>query len=297
MEPRICFGIPSNERLCKPSLALLQAAELPIQSKSRNYRGIGEYWDRLDAFFLRAGDVARLVAAGSLDMGITTEEVLEEQELDIRVVCPLDFSFSKIVVASDKINTIEDLAYKTVATSFTRIAENYFEKQGIPGVKVLSVQGTVEAFPTLGLCDAIVDLVETGETIRANGLHIIAEIRKQQAILVAKPFFNDTRELDLQFIQRSLVGAIKAKKHRWMYCFFPDTSENLEKFYVVMNKYAASVVKLRDIEKNRFKLVVAVSMVSRIMRVLYEQIPQVEIELHPIGLLFGDSRDIDSGKQ
>jgi len=287
MSYTIRLGIPSNERLLKKTLDLLHSAEIPIQHKSRFYQGRGERWSRLEVFFLRSRDIVRFIDAGSLDMGISTEEILDEAESQVRVICPLDFSHSKIVVASQKYSTLAELSGKIVATSYYNITKKYFKEQGIQNIRVLPAQGTVEAFPLLNLSDAIVDLVETGDTLKANNLDVLAEVRSQQAVLIARPDLSHEQEKDLKFIQKSLEGTLKAKNHRRVRCSLPSSSESMQSFYTVMEKYAPAIVDVRNIETNRYEFVCHVNTVSKLMRSMYDRIPDVEIELYPIALLFG----------
>lgn len=280
------LGIPSNERLLRKTLDLLNSAEIPIKHRPRFYQGHGERWGRLEVFFLRSSDIVRFVDAGSIDIGVSTEEIIDEAQSNVRIICPLDFSRSRIVVASQKIKKLEDLSGKIVATSYPNITNRFFTDKGIKDVRVLPAQGTVEAFPLLNLADAIVDLTETGDTLRANNLEIIDEIRKQQAVLIARPVLSEMQEMDLKFIQKSLEGTIKARNHRRVRCLLPATNESVQGFYKVIEKYSSAVEGLRTVETNRYEFVCHVDTVSRLMRVMCDHVPDVQIELYPIALLF-----------
>ncbi len=128
--------------------------------------------------FLPAHDIASYVGEGNLDMGITGSDIVLETGMkdEVKVALELGFGACKLCVLSCCDSEYQDtasLAGKRIVTSFPRLTREFFKKfeNGTP-TSVKYVSGSVEAACSLGLADAVVDLVETGTTMRAAGLHV-----------------------------------------------------------------------------------------------------------------------------
>ena len=124
--------------------------------------------------FLPAADIAKFVGDGDVDIGITGFDVVTESRVQVEKIMDLGFGKCKLCVQApvvDKIGSVEELAGKRIATSFTEITKDFFqtydEKAGT-STRINFVSGSVEAACGLGLADAVVDLVETGTTMRVS---------------------------------------------------------------------------------------------------------------------------------
>jgi ATP phosphoribosyltransferase len=141
---------------------------------------------------VRPQEMPRYLADGVLDAGVTGKDWIEENGVDLRVVD--DFVYSKVslrptrwvlaVPAESPIQKIEDLAGKRIASEMTNFTRRYFESRGIP-VNVEFSWGVTEAKAADGLVDAIVEVTETGSTIKAHGLRIVASLLESNPQLVA----------------------------------------------------------------------------------------------------------------
>jgi len=148
--------------------------------------------DALDiTFFLaKSMDVPTYVEYGAADIGVAGKDVLEEQGR--RVVELLDLGISRceliVAVPSDSpVKKVSDLGFNSrVASKYPRIAESFFNRRGIQ-VEVIPLSGSIELAPLVGLADAIVDLTETGTTLRENGLRIVGSVLKSSLRLIANP--------------------------------------------------------------------------------------------------------------
>jgi ATP phosphoribosyltransferase len=125
---------------------------------------------------LKPDDVPTYVEYGAADMGIVGRDVLDEREYDLYHLLDLGIGRCRLVVAgkSDNPDILASWPHRhiaplRVATKFPNMAQRYFSQAGLE-VELIYVQGSVELAPLTGLADVIVDLVETGETLRANGL-------------------------------------------------------------------------------------------------------------------------------
>ncbi|KAF4580664.1 ATP phosphoribosyltransferase (ATP-PRTase) (ATP-PRT) [Pleurotus pulmonarius] len=196
LDGRLLFAIPKKGRLHEKCLSLLAGADIQFRRH-----------DRLDVclvknhpialVFLPASDIPSFVGKGNVDLGITGHDVILEAQMEQHVTEALRLGFGKCALqvqapeAAVGVRSVEDLAGKRIVTSFEWVAGKYFreldERLGLRGeeaTKIEYVGGSVEAACSLGLADGIVDLVESGDTMRAAGLHAIATVLETEAVLI-----------------------------------------------------------------------------------------------------------------
>jgi len=175
---------------------------------------------------LPASDIPSFVGKGNVDLGITGHDVILESNMQDFVMEELRLGFGKCslqvqVPESSSIKTAEDLAGKRVVTSFEVLAGQYFSEiddrlnlKEDQRTKIEYVGGSVEAACSLGLADGIVDLVESGDTMRAAGLHAIATILNTEAVLIRSAVMKHPHLTSLiDLITRRISGVIAAEKY------------------------------------------------------------------------------------
>ena len=141
---------------------------------------------RYSFVFVKPGDVPTYVEYGVADAGICGHDVLLESHANVHEPLDLQLGRCRIAVAGKREVLGKDynlLATVRVATKYPRIATAYFHDKGVP-IEVITLSGSVELAPLLGLSDRIVDLVETGRTLRENGLEVIDVITESTARLI-----------------------------------------------------------------------------------------------------------------
>jgi ATP phosphoribosyltransferase len=142
---------------------------------------------RLRLLVLKPADVPAYVTYGAADLGIVGKDILLEQEPDVYEPLDLGFGFCRLVVAEPRELWERDdpakWSWVRVATKYPRMAEQYFSERGIQ-VEIVRLDGSIELAPLVGLAERIVDLVQSGETLRANGLVEVAEIARSTARLI-----------------------------------------------------------------------------------------------------------------
>merc|ERR1719310_66939 len=142
--------------------------------------------------FLPAADISKYVGDGNVDIGVTGVDIIEENESEVDRVMDLGFGKCKLCVEAPvgKYTDIKQLAGKRIVTSFPTLTKKFFDpldkEMGVT-TSIRRVSGSVEAACGLGLADAVVDLVETGTTMKAAGLEVVASIMDTQAILITNP--------------------------------------------------------------------------------------------------------------
>lgn len=155
---------------------------------------------------LRGSDIPTYVEYGAADMGIVGKDVLLEQLNDIYEPLDLQFAACRLVVARPQAHgrpiDAMNWSHVKVATSYPRLAQDHFTRKGLQ-IELIYLGGSVELAPLLGLSDYVVDLVETGRTLKDNGLVEVEEIMRSTARLVVNRASQKTKyEPIMQLINR-----------------------------------------------------------------------------------------------
>lgn len=146
--------------------------------------------NKVKGLLVRPNDVGVYVEHGSADLGIVGLDLLEEQMPDVVRLRDLKFGKCKLVLAVKKdsgIKSFNDLPPNSkIGTKFVKLSTDFIHKHGI-SAEIIKLYGSVELAPLTGLAGAIIDLVATGKTLKANNLTAIETIMESSAILIANP--------------------------------------------------------------------------------------------------------------
>ncbi|KAJ3996642.1 hypothetical protein F5050DRAFT_1758129 [Lentinula boryana] len=225
LDGRLLFAIPKKGRLYEKCLSILAGADIQFRRHARldvclvlNHP--------IALVFLPASDIPSFVGKGNVDLGITGHDVILESQMQEHVIEELRLGFGKCalqvqVPEAGSIKTVEDLAGKRVVTSFEVLSGEYFGKldaklqlSGEKRTNIEYVGGSVEAACALGLADGIVDLVESGDTMRAAGLHAIATVLESEAVLVKSRVPKHEAHAGLiNLITNRIKGVVAANKY------------------------------------------------------------------------------------
>lgn len=192
-------------RLLEKSLELLAAAGIHFSEDVANSRKlIFDAKDRQHRVVLvKPADVPTYVEYGAADAGIVGVDVVIESRADLMQPLALNFGRCKLAVAAPAgipLSTSENPTVR-VATKYPHITMEYFNARGIP-VEIIYLSGSIELAPLLGLADRIVDLVESGRTLKENGLEIVEVILESSARLVVNRAAYQTKRIEiLKFIE------------------------------------------------------------------------------------------------
>ena len=186
------LGLPKGS-LEQSTLALFEQAGWKISPNYRNYYPAVDDPD-LSCVLVRAQEMAPYVASGTLDLGLTGLDWILETQAEVEEICTLTYSKSSeqpsrwvLVVPKDSpINSVADLRGKKVATELLGFTKRYLADRGIEASVEFS-WGATEAKVVEGLVDAVVEITETGSTIRAHGLRIVEELLVTETRLIANP--------------------------------------------------------------------------------------------------------------
>ncbi len=205
----ITIALPSKGRMKDDASAIFEKAGLKIVAvgNDRSYRGRVEGLDDVEIAFLSASEISREIGSGSIDFGVTGEDLIREglSEADARVefCARLGFGHADVVVAVPEIwldvDTMADLGdvaadfrarhgrRLAIATKYWRLTQQFFSSQhGIQLYRIVESLGATEGAPASGSADIIVDITSTGSTLKANHLKILSDgiILRSQACLV-----------------------------------------------------------------------------------------------------------------
>ena len=146
-------------------------------------------------FWVKPSDVAIYVERGAADIGVCGKDILLEYSPDVYELYDLDIGKCRMAVAAKKDFTDDTRNTLKVATKFTNIAKNYYDSLG-RDIDIIHLNGSIEIAPILGLSDVIVDIVETGTTLKENDLEVVETIVPISARLIAnKASFKFKNEL------------------------------------------------------------------------------------------------------
>ena len=152
--------------------------------------------ETLSFFLVKSPDVGTYVEKGAADIGIVGRDVLVEHPSDVYELLNLDFGKCTMCVAGFPGTEIVYNKKITVGTKYPRIAKNYFDSIDQPA-DFITINGSVELAPILGLCDCIVDIVESGSTLKENGLVVLKEILPISSRLIVNRVSLKTKSDDI----------------------------------------------------------------------------------------------------
>ena len=213
---KLKLGIPKGS-LENATIDLFRRAGFQIATSSRSYfPSIDD--PQIECMLIRAQEMARYVEDGILDAGLTGRDWIDENEADVVAVADLIYakqSFGKVrwvlaVPESSPYHTVHDLGGRIVATELVATTKRYLEKHGVKA-KVEFSWGATEVKPPV-LADAIVEVTETGSSLRANNLKIIDTVMESNTQLIANKtsWEDEKKRRKLEDIRMLLDGAINA---------------------------------------------------------------------------------------
>ena len=186
MKTGLTLALPKG-RLLDPAIDLLRelgVTAVDPESRKLIFKDPGR---GLEILLLKPADVPAYVTYGAADLGIVGRDILLEQEPDVYEPLDLGFGFCRLVVAEPRELWERDdpgkWSWVRVATKYPRLTEQYFAARGVQ-VEIVRLDGSIELAPLVGLAERIVDLVQSGETLRANGLVEVAEITRSTARVI-----------------------------------------------------------------------------------------------------------------
>lgn len=209
---KLKIAIQKSGRLSEDSLRLLKECGIDINN-GLNKLKTEAYNFPLEIYFLRDDDIPQYIEDGVADIGIVGENVLLEKNKQVKTIDKLGFGKCRLSLAIPKDKTyksVKDLNGLRIATSYSNILSKFLKNNKVKA-EIHEISGSVEIAPSIGLADAICDLVSSGSTLLSNGLKEVEVILKSESVLIANKKLNkDKTELLNKLLFR--IKALRSAK-------------------------------------------------------------------------------------
>jgi ATP phosphoribosyltransferase len=206
------IAVPNKGSLSEPAVEMLRESGYRVRRDAKELV-VSDADNDVEFFYLRPRDIAVYVGSGTVDCGITGRDLLLDSGSAAIEVMTLGFGASTFRYAA-KPGTcarVEEIAGHRVATSYPGLVEKHLAEQGV-GAQVVRLDGAVETAITLGVADVIADVVETGTTLRNQGLEVFGDpILRSEAVLIRREGSHETAAVDV--LRRRLTGVITARHY------------------------------------------------------------------------------------
>lgn len=214
MKPMLNVALPKG-RLGERVYAMFEKAGFECPSiKENNRKLIFENEEcGVRYFWVKPSDVAIYVERGAADIGVAGKDILLEYEPDIYELVDLHTGICRMAVAAPKGFRYNPSRTLKVATKFSNIAKNYYTAQG-RDIDIIHLNGSIEIAPILGLSDVIVDIVETGTTLKENNLEVIETVVPISARLIANKASFKFKNQQIEKIANSISMQVQAEANK-----------------------------------------------------------------------------------
>ena len=207
------IALQKSGRLSEDSYQLFKECGIRFDYGTGKLKSISSNFPA-EFLFLRDDDIPGYVEDGVADLGIVGENVAVETARQVQTIHKLGFSKCRLSIAIPRGTDwagLSDLEGKNIATSYPNLLGSYLAEQGVQAT-IHEISGSVEIAPSIGLAEAVCDIVSSGSTLLSNGLKEVETIFRSEAILIANPQMNNERQaLTEQLLFR--IKAVQAAKN------------------------------------------------------------------------------------
>lgn len=214
---KLKIAIQKSGRLQKKSLELLKDCGINIDNGRDQLRASATNFP-IEVFFLRNSDIPQYVEDGVVDIAIVGQNLLVEKESSLAIVCRLGFSKCRVSLAVNKSINIDDLSYfngKRIATSYPNTLQKFLNEKNLVA-DIHKISGSVEIAPGIGLADAVMDIVSSGNTLFKNGLKEVRTVLESEAVLIkSSRLASDTQAL-LEQLKFRIEAVLKGRNSRYV---------------------------------------------------------------------------------
>ena len=224
----IRIALQKSGRLSEDSIQLFKECGIKFEAgSSGKLRSISSNF-AAEFLFLRDDDISGYVADGVADLGIVGENVYVESNHQLDVVHRLGFSKCRLSIAiprGETYGSISDFEGKSIATSYPNLLGKYLSTKDIQA-HIHVISGSVEIAPSIGLADAVCDIVSSGSTLLSNGLKEVEVIFRSEAVLVGNPTLNDEKRAILAKLLFRINAVQTAQNYKYILLNAPNDKLN-----------------------------------------------------------------------
>jgi ATP phosphoribosyltransferase len=219
----IKIAIQKSGRLNEESLGMLKKCGISIDNGKDQLKAAARNFP-MEVLYLRSGDIPQYLRDGVVDLAIIGENLIHEKGKDLNIIENLGFSKCRVSIAVPKemsFNNIKELQGKRIATSYPNTVNQFLEENNI-SADLHIINGSVEIAPSIGLADAICDIVSSGSTLFKNNLKEVAKIFESQAVLVEAPMLSSEKRKVVNKRRFRLGTVLRAKKSKYILLNAPN---------------------------------------------------------------------------
>lgn len=220
---KIKLAIQKKGRLSEKSLKLIDECDISFPNSAGRLKAAA-YDFPMEILFLRDDDISGYVEDGVADIGIVGENVLVESGNDVEILERLGFGRCRLSIAIPRgaaYEGIQDFQGKSIATSYPKLLGDYLSKNGVQA-DIHEISGSVEIAPSIGLAEAVCDIVSTGSTLLSNGLKEVEEIFSSEAVLVKNKNLSPAKQEILDRFMFRWTAVRKAKNNKYILLNAPN---------------------------------------------------------------------------
>jgi ATP phosphoribosyltransferase len=219
------IAIQKSGRLHDDSIQLLKDCGIAVKNGHNQLKSVADNFP-LEVYFLRDDDIPQYVEDNVAHIGIVGENVLFEKDKSVDVVEQLGFGKCRLSIAVQKHEEYTGpvfLQQKKIATSYPVLTQKFLDENKIRA-EIHEISGSVELAPSIGLADAVCDLVSSGSTLFMNGLQEVQTILKSQAVLIRSKNLEEEQEGLLNQLLFRIRAVRKAKNNKYVLLNAPNDS-------------------------------------------------------------------------
>ena len=223
----IKIAIQKSGRLNEESLKLIKDCGVNFEVHRDQLKVISKNYP-IEIYFFRNGDIPKYLNDGVVDLAIIGENTLNEKGYQLNIIEKLGFSKCRVSIAVPKdfeYKSVNDLNNIRIATSYPNTLKNFFKNEGIKS-DIHIINGSVEISPSIGLADAICDIVSSGSTLFENNLVEVVTLFESQAVLVQSNNVKKDLCSEINNLVFRIRSVLMAKKFKYILMNAPNKSIN-----------------------------------------------------------------------
>lgn len=217
MAETLKLAVQKSGRLSDRSLAFIESCGISFSRNKTKLKASSHNFP-LELLFLRDDDIPKYVADGVADIGFVGQNVVAEKGQTVDTLEYMGFSKCRLSLAvrqSEAYAGVADLAGKRIATSYPVLLQQYLTEKEV-SAEIHEISGSVEIAPSIGLADAVCDIVSTGSTLLSNGLREVEVIFKSQAVMIGTPNMVPAKQLILEQLRFRIQATLRAKAYKYV---------------------------------------------------------------------------------
>jgi ATP phosphoribosyltransferase len=222
---KIKIAVQKSGRLSDDSMLLFKECGIKFSNGKGTLKASADNFP-IEFLFLRDDDIPGYVEDGVADLGIVGENVLLEKEKDVNLIKKLGFSKCRLSIGVGRNEAYEGLTSlngKSIATSYPKLLAAFLKENNI-NADIHEISGSVEIAPSIGLADAVCDIVSSGSTLLSNGLREADVVMRSEAVLIANKQLTETQKALIEKLLFRINAVQEGKKNKYVLLNAPNDS-------------------------------------------------------------------------